>query len=173
MILEEDRRLGGGRRGENRESLGKKLADVASGAPAPKPAAAETAKAADFERGFKSKDGKDAVETAGRLRELKEEKGIGNLAKAVFRKAAGTRFYLYRDLWVDERFGAEDKTLEVKFGSEAYFKLIEREPALIEALKLGSSIVYVTAKGRALVVGGTGLETVTDAQITELFSALK
>ncbi len=174
LILEEDRRLGGGRRGEDRDVLTKKLASVAAGAPAPKPApAAETAKADEFERGFKSKEGKDAVATAARLRELKEEKGIGNLSKAVFRKAAGTRFALYRDLWVDERFGAEDKTLEVKFGSEAYFKLIEREPALIEALKLGPSVVYVTAKGRALVVGTVGLETITDEQVAELFSASK
>ena len=47
----------------------------------------------------------------------------------------GTRFCSYRGMWVDERFTAEAAVTSVKFGSEAYFRLIEKHPELVEALK--------------------------------------
>jgi Ca-activated chloride channel family protein len=124
--------------------------------------------------GFKAKDGKAGVDTAGYLRRLKEADSADDAGRrAAFRKAAGTRFYLYRDMWVDERFQADAAVTTVKFGSDAYFKLIEKRPELVEVLKIGKEVVYVTAPGRALVVAESGDETLTDAQFEELFKAVK
>ena len=88
-------------------------------------------------------------------------------------KAAGTRFIRFRSVWVDERFEAETEIVSVKFGSAAYFKLIEKKSALIEALKIGSDVVVVTAKGKALAVSGAGLEEITDEQVQQLFTAVE
>ncbi len=121
---------------------------------------------------FQGKDGKAGVDVAGYLRNLKEADKAGENRTASFRKAAGTRFYLYRAMWIDDRFEAANETLVVKFGTEAYFKLVEARPQLVEALKMGNEVVFVTAKGKALVVSASaGAEKLTDAQIADLFKA--
>jgi Ca-activated chloride channel family protein len=166
LILEEDRRLGTGRTPQERASLDKKLSDLAAGAPRPAsaPPEADARRAEELEKGFRSREGKDAVESAKQLRQMKEKGDLGGLTRSAVRKAAGTRFSLWRGIWVDERFAAKDETLELKFGGEAYFKLLERAPGLLEALKLGSELILTTAPGRALVITGEGRETLTDAE---------
>ena len=119
--------------------------------------------------GFKQKDGKSAVDTAGYLRRLKESERAGE-GLAVFRKASGTRFFQYRDLWVDERYEASHAVTSVQFGSAAYFRIVELHPELLEIFKLSPSIVVVTSAGRALVVSTSGEKDLSDAKINELFT---
>ncbi|HEU4339494.1 MAG TPA: VIT domain-containing protein [Planctomycetota bacterium] len=125
-----------------------------------------------FKDGLSKKEGKAAVEAATSLRRLKEADKSDGGRFAVVVKAAGTRFIRYRSVWVDERFDAESELTTVKFGSAAYFKLIERKPDLVDALKVGSDVVFVTAKGRALAVCAEGLEEITDEQIEALYQAV-
>jgi Ca-activated chloride channel family protein len=127
----------------------------------------------NFARRFKEKDGKAGVDVAGKLRQLKEAEQAGDRSLAEFRKAAGTRFFLYNGMWVDEKFDAAAEMTAVKFGSEAYFKLIEKAPQLVEALKLGTRIVIVTSPGNCVAVCGAGSEKMTDAQIDALFVGKK
>jgi Ca-activated chloride channel family protein len=119
---------------------------------------------------FKDKDGKAGVDVARRLRELKESERSADPSATGFRKAAGTRFVQYRGLWVDERFQADAAVTTVKFGSDAYFRILEKQPALVDAFKLGTDVVVVTTAGKALVVGTVGEEKLSDAQIDALFS---
>jgi Ca-activated chloride channel family protein len=159
-------------------ALGQKLAELKK-EPAPAPAAkpmeeaerrARNELAATLAEKFRSKDGKAGVDVSGYLRGLKEAgKADDRAGAAPFRKAAGTRFFLYRGMWVDERFEAADATTVVKFGSEAYFRLIEARPEIVEALKIADEILFVTAKGKALVVTAEGAERLTDAQVEEFF----
>ena len=160
----------------------KKLDVLTRNAPeAPKPAAdsSPAAKAAAEEQAslvlrFKDKDGKAGVDVARRLRELKETERSGDPSVAAFRKAAGTRFVQYRGLWVDERFPADAVVVTVKFGSEAYFRLIEKQPSLVEAFKLGTDVVVLTSSGKVLAVAAAaGEEKLSDAQIDAMFPATK
>jgi Ca-activated chloride channel family protein len=149
--------------------------------PAPEPpapeerlrASAEKESAENFAKRFKEKDGKAGVDVAERLRRLKQAEQAGDTRQAEFRRAAGTRFFLYNDMWVDEKFDASADMTTVKFGSEAYFKLIEKAPHLIEALKLGTKIVITTADGNVLAICGAGAEKLTEAQIDAVFVARK
>ena len=122
-------------------------------------------------RRFSEKDGKAGVDVARRLRELKEVEQLSGAAGAAFMRAAGTRFFPYRGMWVDERFDPQAEQLMVKFGSEAYFKLIERAPRLIDALKLGTDVVLVTAEGKVVAVSAAGKETLTEAELDACFMA--
>jgi Ca-activated chloride channel family protein len=123
--------------------------------------------------GFDKKDGKAAVDTAEYLKRLKqsERQDEAGGKVAAFKRAGKTRFYEYRGMWVDERFEASCKVTMVKFGGAAYFRLIELKPDLVEVFKVGDALVYVTAAGQALGVGASGEETLTDAQIEDLFKA--
>jgi Ca-activated chloride channel family protein len=161
---------------EEREAARRKPSTVTAEAPAPaEPAKSAADKDADenFALRFKSRDGKAGVDVAGRLRQLKEAEQAGDRRLAEFRKAAGTRFFLYNGMWVDEKFEADAELTAVKFGSEAYFKLIEKAPQLIEAFKLGTKVVIVTAPGNVVAICGTGNETFTDAQVDAVFVAKK
>ncbi len=123
----------------------------------------------NFARRFADKDGRAGVDVARRLRALKEAEQSGT-AGMLFRKTAGTRFFTYDGVWVDERFTAGAAMTTVKFGSEAYFKLAEKSPIVAQALKLGTSVVFVTAEGKALVVCDAGEEKLSDAQVDALFT---
>ncbi|HYE98946.1 MAG TPA: hypothetical protein VEJ18_08545, partial [Planctomycetota bacterium] len=150
------------------------------GADSPRPAAAPEAAKADAEareeqrnlaEGFTRRDGKSAVDAANYLRRLKEadKDGEGD-RRATMRRAMKRRFFEVEGLWMDEAFEAAHATTVVKFGSAAYFKLLEARPELKEALRLGSQVVVVTRPGRALVVAHAGVETLTETEIKELLN---
>jgi Ca-activated chloride channel family protein len=174
----------GGRKGEAEKRLDALAKSVATAggprpmASPPPPAAAPVDRAAEemdqsLVLRFKDKDGKAGVDVACRLREMKEAERTGDRNSTGFQKAAGTRFIFYRGLWVDERFQADAAVVSVKFGSEAYFGLLEREPRLVDAFKLGTDVIVVTSPGHALVVGAVGEDKLTRAQIEQLFPATK
>lgn len=188
LILEDGRQMpqagGGGLRGgaedERRKAVEGKLAadrpaapaTAAEPKPAPSPAREEhNALAKSLSSGFGKKDGKEAVDTATYLRRLKEaDKGGAERGLVQSRKASGRNFYALRDLWVDDAFEAADVTTLLKFGSAAYFRLLELRPELADALKVGTELVVRTAAGKALVISTTGgLEALTDAQLGALF----
>jgi len=178
------------RREKDRAREGKLMDEVLSKAPAPKaepgkpqpkPSAApppveqkehnELAKT--LQDGFGKKDGKDSVDASGYLRKLKESEQAGEGRMAQFRRANNQRYVNYRGVWMDDRFEAEHQVTTVKFGSDAYFRILELHPELIETFKLGTSVLAVTATGKALVVSATsGEEKMEDGKIQELFKPL-
>jgi Ca-activated chloride channel homolog len=77
-------------------------------------------------------------------------------------------------VWIDEGFNAKTPTLVVKAQSDAYFKIIERQPKMKDVLRLGNFLVWVAPNGTALVIDtAAGKETLTDAEIDKLFVAKK
>ena len=55
-------------------------------------------------------------------------------------------------VWIDEGFDPKMTALVVKAQSDAYFKLLERQPKLREVFRLGNHLVWVTPNGTALVI---------------------
>jgi Ca-activated chloride channel family protein len=77
-------------------------------------------------------------------------------------------------VWIDEDFDAKMKTITVKAQSDAYFRLLERQPKLKEVFQLGNYLVWVTPSGAALVIDiNDGKEQLSDAEIDTLFVAKK
>jgi Ca-activated chloride channel family protein len=90
------------------------------------------------------------------------------------RKAAGHRCYEIAGVWVDEGCKAGMKTLVVKAQSEAYFRLMAKQPQLREVFRLGNSVIWVTPSGTALVIDPSkGEEKLSDSAIAALFAAKK
>jgi hypothetical protein len=123
------------------------------------------------EQGYKMKDGRSSVEAARYLRSLRESDRADSGKIALFKKAGANRYFEYRGVWVDERFEEKHQVTCVKFGSAAYFKLIDQRPEIVEALKLGTSVMFVTAPGKSILVCGSGEETLSDAKLAELFES--
>jgi Ca-activated chloride channel family protein len=133
-----------------------------------KQAADELAKSLAF--GLKADSGKDAVAVAGYLRKLKEAEGGAGVGAGDYRQASGMTFFRYGQFWVDERFAAESELIKVKFGSEAYFKLLEAKPEWTDAFKLGNALIIVTAEGKAVVIGAEGEEKLDAGKLAALFT---
>jgi Ca-activated chloride channel family protein len=179
LILEDSAPLSrGGEELERRRALEAKLGAAAPTKPPAAPSPEETADRAEREAaaksvasGFRKKDGKDAVEAATYLRKLKESDKDEGGGRVPIKRAGGRTFFEIRGLWVDGGFEASDATTSVKFGSAAYFRILELRPELAEFLKVSSEMVLRTAKGKALVITtSSGAETLSDERISGLFT---
>ncbi len=77
-------------------------------------------------------------------------------------------------LWLDDGFTATMKTVVVKAQSDAYFKLLEKDPTMKDVFRLGNHLVYVLPSRVALVIDtNDGRSTLTDAEIEKLFAPVK
>jgi Ca-activated chloride channel homolog len=77
-------------------------------------------------------------------------------------------------VWIDEGFDPKMPTLTVKAQSDAYFKLLERQPKIKDVLTLGNHLVWVAPNGTALIIdAGAGKETLSNDEIDVLFVAKK
>ena len=77
-------------------------------------------------------------------------------------------------VWIDEGFEPKMTTLVVKAQSDAYFRILERQPKMKDVFQLGNHLVWVTPNGTALVIDTTeGKDKLEDAEIDKLFVAKK
>ena len=77
-------------------------------------------------------------------------------------------------VWIDDGFDTKMPTLTVKAQSDAYFRLLEKQPQLKDVFRLGNHLVWVTPSGTALVVDTSdGKDELADKEIDKLFTAKK
>jgi Ca-activated chloride channel family protein len=118
--------------------------------------------------------GKTAVEIAQQIQRLRgaENAGRGTKGVTTVQQRGGRAFANYRGVWVDQRFEGSERLTKIKWGSEAFFRLVREKPPLREILSLGQRVVVVTARGQAIALDiDEGAEQLTDAQMKELFAA--
>jgi Ca-activated chloride channel family protein len=73
-------------------------------------------------------------------------------------------------VWIDESFTAKTPTLSVKAQSDAYFRILERQPQMKEVFQLGNHVLWITPRGTALVIDTTtGKDRLSDQEIDGLF----
>jgi len=77
-------------------------------------------------------------------------------------------------LWIDDGFTADMKQVVVKAQSDAYFKILEKQPTMKDVYRLGNHLVFVTPSNTALVIDANdGKDKLTDEEIATLFTAMK
>jgi Ca-activated chloride channel homolog len=77
-------------------------------------------------------------------------------------------------VWVDEGFTAKTKALVVKAQSDAYFRILEKQPKVKDVFRLGNYLVWLTPSGTALVIDASnGKDKLADAEIDKLFVMAK
>ena len=120
---------------------------------------------------LKSESGETAVKAAELLKRMKEVQraGTGKDRGYASKKVGERTMVRMGGLWVDSRFTAECRITKVKYGSEAYFKLFEGHKKLHDVFKLGTRLLIVTAKGKAVLIDEKGDETLDEAALKGLF----
>jgi Ca-activated chloride channel homolog len=91
--------------------------------------------------------GSVAVQQSKRAREQQEVYRVekDEALADVMKTAGGKTFYLRNDVWIDSEFKAESALPETKltFGSDEYFDLLKRKPALAQFFSVSEQIVVV------------------------------
>ena len=119
-----------------------------------------------------AQEGESAVQAAKEIRSLKEADMTSSEAmgpssmRDEIKRVGQTTFYLMDDVWVDARYREDLETLRVKFGSDAYFQICQREPELKKLLSVGDRVLLVW-KGKALAVGPDGKERLTAQELRD------
>ncbi|MDH7570809.1 MAG: VWA domain-containing protein, partial [Armatimonadota bacterium] len=94
--------------------------------------------------------GSGAVDVAVRLREAKEAGQVRDEGGMV-RHVEGKTFSLRGDTWVDVQYRPEMRAREVRFASDEYFALMQRQPKLARWFALGERVLVVW-QGEAIKV---------------------
>lgn len=83
---------------------------------------------------------------------------------------AGKRMFSLRDsVWTDVGYKDSMRRIVIRAYSAAYFKILDVLPELRESLALGDKVI-VAGKDIAIEIGTTGVDTLTDRQLTEIQS---
>lgn len=87
------------------------------------------------------------------------------------RQANGRNCLEIGGVWIDDAYKADLKAVTVKAQSEAYFRILEKQPAMKDVFRLGNHLVWVSPSGTALVIDqNNGQEVLTDDEIDALFA---
>jgi Ca-activated chloride channel family protein len=77
-------------------------------------------------------------------------------------------------VWIDEGFNAKTQTLVVKAMSDAYFRILDRQPQMKDVYQLGNHVVWIAPNGTALVIDtAEGKDQLSDQEIDQLFALAK
>jgi Ca-activated chloride channel family protein len=115
--------------------------------------------------------GKLGVDLSVQVQNLRHQT---RLDQTCLRNVQGRNCLEIGGVWIDEGFDPTMPTLVVKAQSDAYFRILERQPQVKDVYRLGNHLVWVTPNGSALVIDTTeGKEKLADAEIDKLFVARK
>ncbi len=115
--------------------------------------------------------GKLGVDIAVQMARLREQ---SKLERTAVRQAKGRTLLDVGGIWIDEGFDGKKPLVVVKAQSDAYFRILEKQPSIKDVYQLGNHLVWVTPSGAALVIDANdGKEKLTDAEIDKLFVAVK
>ncbi len=112
--------------------------------------------------------GKEAVDLAQRLAELKT--GARAETSTTQRTVAGRPFRKVGGAWVDQAFKPSMPTLRLRVLGKAYFRLLARHPELGPIFAMGNRVTWVSPGGTALVIDNQGQDEATDAALDKLFA---
>ncbi|NOZ22719.1 MAG: VWA domain-containing protein [Planctomycetes bacterium] len=125
------------------------------------------------EEKMKASSGRMAFDMAQRVRKLKEGQiGAGEAdderegVRIV--KHVGTRtFVLVEGVWTDTNYKEGMETVTVKYGSAAYFKLLDAKPEWKDIFLLGDRVAFVVGN-QCVVIDEKGAEELSADQFNEL-----
>ncbi len=124
--------------------------------------------------GYRQSTGANAVDASRALRRLKEKEGLDARDEALdipeqTRTVAGRSFRWGTQGWLDSTVPAKQQPVVVKYGSEAYFKLLTANKDWARYLSLGKSVTFRSGKTAAVTVApDKGKTVLTDAELKAL-----
>lgn len=115
-----------------------------------------------------NQQGKLGVDLAEASNELRSQ---DRLTQTASRAVNGRNCVEVGGVWIDDKFQAKTNLVAVKAQSDAYFRILEKQPKMRDVFRLGNYVVWIAPNGSALVVDqNDGKEKITDEEIDRLFA---
>ncbi len=106
---------------------------------------------------------------AGHMRQSASEYQITQ--SAVTKNINRRNFYKIGEIWTDSEYKEDMPKIKIRYGSDAYFKLIELKPELRDYLALGTNLI-LTVNGKVIII--EDVEKMDDeVKVSELEKLLK
>jgi len=111
--------------------------------------------------------GRSAVQISKGIQALKAIQAAGESVSSTVRFIRGRTFVLKDSVWVEKGYSESARTLEIRFGSEAYFELLRLRPEIQVFLSLGDQVIFRAGRRGTgpiyIKIGPTGREKLTDS----------
>jgi Ca-activated chloride channel family protein len=115
-----------------------------------------------------TQQGKLGVDLSQQLNDMKNQSQQSQRAQRV---ANSRNCIELNGVWIDDQYKKETPTLKIKTMSNAYFKILEKQPKMKEVFALSQNVVWITPNGTALVIDpNDGKDELTDEEIAKLYA---
>ncbi len=103
---------------------------------------------------------------------LRNQERVAPTAK---RSVNGRNLIELAGVWLDEGYDASMKHVMIKAQSDAYFRILEKQPKMTEVFSLGNHLVWVSPSKTAIMLdtSADATEKLSDEEIDKLFAASK
>ena len=96
------------------------------------------------------------------------------VSETAIKQISGRSMIEVGGVWIDEGFQKSMPTMVIQAQSDAYFRLLEKQPQLRKLFGLGNYLIWVTPANTALVIDTQeGKNTISDKEIEQMFAPNK
>ena len=96
------------------------------------------------------------------------------VSETAIKQISGRSMIEVGGVWIDEGFQKSMPTMVIQAQSDAYFRLLEKQPQLRKLFGLGNYLIWVTPGNTALVIDTQeGKNTISDKEIEQMFAPSK
>ncbi len=115
---------------------------------------------------FAEVSGAGAVTASKEIDKLKSSETMADDMTAV--RTVGDKTFVYKNgAFTDTAYTGKEKVLRVKYMSDAWFAIAAKSKSAAKYLKLGKSVIFVSADGRAVIVAGDGVDKIDDEELAK------
>ncbi len=114
--------------------------------------------------------GQAGVDLSIALNALRNQDKLGATAK---KSCNGRNCLELGSWWIDEEFNENIKVVKIKAQSDAYFRILSKQPKMSEVFRLGNRVIWISPSKIAIMIDTEGKESLDDKEIDDLFAAAK
>lgn len=119
----------------------------------------------NFNAAPKSMGGVNQVKMSQKVRSMKEAEALSD--DSFITRAGNRSFYWQGEFWVDTEYN-EEKTINIKYSSQAYTELILSYPEIAKIVSLGEKVIF-KFKSKFVKISDEGKEKLSKKELKKLF----
>ena len=117
----------------------------------------------------KLKEGEMAVRMSKDVNRLKQQEIVTESVSSEVRYMGTKTFYLIDGVWIDSEYQEGQETVNIAYGSDAYFKLLDTIPELGKYLSLGEQVIVCWEEDTCLKIGKDGISKADSQELQDIF----
>ncbi len=113
-------------------------------------------------------EGKEAVIVSKNVNKLKRQDVVTDSFSSEIRYVGSKTFYLIDETWIDSEYVEGQPALKIKYGSAAYFQLLDELPEIGKYFSLGKNLIICWEEDICLKIGSAGISEADDQELSNM-----